>query len=380
MSRRAAWLLGLVVALSAAVRAQDRDPSEIEAELSELRERIQLIQRDIEQRREAAQSEQAALADVERELATLARTLRETDASLEQVAADVEALQRQAESLREQIDTQRSRLADQLRAAYRLGSQSRLRTLLNAEDPNRISRQLAMHGYLGRARAELVDELTANQRQLDQVLGRTRERELELQTLSDRQRDAVAAQRDARDLRERALADLAERIRSDQARLEEQQAAAAELQALLEELSSVLADIPPESATRPFADLRGALPMPLAGRVRAAFADRRNADSAWLGWLIDADTGDEVRAVAYGRVAYADWLRGYGMMLIIDHGDGWMSLYGHNQALLADVGDWVEPGEAVALAGASGGETATGLYFQLRHQGEPVDPAPWVRR
>lgn len=380
MIRRVTWLLGLVVALSAPVRAQDRDASEIEAELDQLRERIQTLQRDIEQRRATAQTEQAALAEVERELAGLARTLRETEASLEQVVAEIDALRQQAESLREEIGMQRARLADQLRAAYRLGSQSRLRTLLNAEDPNRISRQLAMHGYLGRARAELVDELTANQRQLEGILERSRERERELKTLSARQRSAVAAQRDARDLRERALADLADRIRSDQARLQEQQAAAEELRALLEELSRMLADIPPELVSRPFAELRGALPMPLEGRVRAAFADRRNSDSAWLGWLIEADTGDEVRAVAYGRVAYADWLRGYGMMLIVDHGEGWMSLYGHNQALLVDVGDWVEPGVTVALAGASGGETATGLYFQLRHQGEPVDPAPWVRR
>ncbi|NKI35539.1 peptidoglycan DD-metalloendopeptidase family protein [Wenzhouxiangella sp. XN79A] len=380
MKRCAAWALVAALALPGLALAQPRDPAEVEAELAELRSQIESIAAQLAEQRETEQAEQAALAGIERELAGLARTLRETETALTRVRGEIQDLQDEAGSLQSAIETQRERLADQLQAAYRLGSQSRLRTLLNAEDPNRISRQLAMHGYLGRARAELVDALVDNERELARVLTTTRERELELEQLGERQRAALAAQQDAREARERALADLARRIRSDEAQLAERRAAAAELQDLLERLSSVLADIPPELAARPFGDLRGALPMPLDGPVRAAYADRRNADSAWLGWLIEAETGDEVRAVAYGRVAYADWLRGYGMMLILDHGDGWMTLYGHNQALLADVGDWVEPGQAVALAGASGGEGATGLYFQLRHQGEPVDPAGWLDR
>lgn len=380
MKRRTAWALSATLALPALGLSQDRDAAEIEAELDALRSQIEAINAQIDQRREAAQDEQAALAAIERELAGLARTLRETEDALGRVRAEIDDLLAAADELRSTIADQRERLDDQLQAAYRLGSQSRLRTLLNAEDPNRISRQLAMHGYLGRARAELVDSLVRNERELDRVLAATRQRELELERLGERQRTAVDAQRAARDVRARALAELAQRIRSDEARLAERRAAAAELETLLEELSDVLADIPPELDARPFDELRGMLPMPLDGPVRAAYADRRNADSAWQGWLIDAEIGDEVRAVAYGRVAYADWLRGYGMMLIVDHGDGWMSLYGHNQALMADVGDWVEPGETVALAGASGGESATGLYFQLRHQGEPVDPAPWIAR
>lgn len=384
LAARIAALLAVLVAgmLTLPVAAQDapRDAAEVEAELRQLRERIAAITEQLGERRAAADAEQDALAEAERRLAGLARTLRETEAALDVVRADLDALRRRAIELEQQVEDQRSRLADQLQAAYRLGSQSRLRTLLNAEDPNRISRQLAMHGYLGRARAELVDALIASRRELDAVLETTRERELELATLGERQRSAVDAQRDARSERANALAALQARIRDDEQELAQRQSAVAELAALLERLSSVLADIPPELAARPFAELRGALPMPIQGRVRAAFADRRNAESTWQGWLIDAETGDEVRAVAYGRIAYAEWLRGYGMLLIVDHGDGWMSLYGHNQALLADVGDWVEPGQVVALAGASGGEAATGLYFQLRHQGEPVDPAPWVRR
>lgn len=374
-------LAGALVACGAAL-AQDerRDSSEIEAELAELRAEIEAIREALEERRSLVDDEQAALAAAERELAALARDLRETEAALEQARTAVAELRDRADALEARVDAQREELAAQLQAAYRLGSRSRLRTLLNAEDPNRISRQLAMHGYIGRARAELVDELTASRRDLDAVLETRRQREQELVALRQRQEEALDAQRSAREEREIALAVLRDRIRTDEARLEERRTAAAELESLLARLAGALADIPPELAAPPFAELRGALPMPVPGRVRAAFSDARNAEAAWQGWLIEAETGDEVRAVAYGRVAYADWLRGYGMMLIVDHGDGWMSLYGHNQALLADVGDWVEPGQVVALAGTSGGEARAGLYFQLRHEGEPVDPARWIRR
>ncbi|MBY6205715.1 peptidoglycan DD-metalloendopeptidase family protein [Halomonas denitrificans] len=370
----------LVVAPPAPAQVSQREASEIETELAELRAEIEAIRETLEQQRSVAADEQDALAASERELAALARDLRETESELSEARAAVAELQDRAEELQLRIEEQRERLAAQLQAAYRLGSRSRLRTLLNAEDPNRISRQLAMHGYLGRARAELVDALIASRRDLDAVLDARRERERDLAALVERQQASLAAQRSAREEREIALAELRERIRTDEARLAERRTAAAELETLLDRLAGALADIPPELAAPPFADLRGTLPMPVPGRVRAAFSDARNAESTWQGWLIEAETGDEVRAVAYGRVAYADWLRGYGMMLIVDHGDGWMSLYGHNQALLADVGDWVEPGQVVALAGSSGGETRAGLYFQLRRDGEPVDPARWIRR
>ncbi len=382
-----ALALAATAGLSVEVLAQEtratgaqRDPAEVEAELADLRAEIEAIRESLDERRSRADDEQAALAAAERRLAVLARELRETDAALALARNAVVELSDRADALQDRVDSQRDRLAAQLQAAYRLGSRSRLRTLLNAEDPNRISRQLAMHGYLGRARAELVDALVASRRDLDAVLDTRRRRERELVSLRERQQDALDAQRSAREEREIALAELRDRIRSDEARLEERRTAAAELESLLARLAGALADIPPELAAPPFADLRGALPMPVPGRVQAAFSDARNAETTWQGWLIEAETGDEVQAVAYGRVAYADWLRGYGMMLIVDHGDGWMSLYGHNQALLADVGDWVEPGRVVALAGSSGGETRAGLYFQLRHEGRPVDPARWIQR
>ena len=149
---------------------------------------------------------------------------------------------------------------------------------------------------------------------------------------------------------------------------------------LLERLRDVFADIPrkPDGA-EPFASLRGRLVMPVRGQVSTRFGGSDANGRRISGWLIDAASGSEVHAVARGRVAYADWLKGYGLLLIVDHGDGWMSLYAFNDALLKDVGDWVRSGDPLATVGSSGGQGRPALYFELRRNGQPQDPKPWLR-
>jgi len=353
---------------------------EVEAELEQLREQIQTISERLEREREQRKSEQAALARAEQELARLALELRRTRERLAQARARELKLLARAEQLEAATRARRAALAEQLRIAYRIGLRSRLKALLNQEDPAEISRVLALHGYLGRARMDAIAALAAELEQLQQVRAEQRALALELQALADRQAAARSEQDRALLNRQAALEALEDSIRGRTARLAEMRDSAAELEALLAELASALADIPPGTEIEPFADRKGALLIPVDAPLRAAFADRRSGDVTWQGWLIEAEPGQTVRAVAYGRVAYADWLRGYGMMLIIEHGDGYMTLYGQNQSLIAEVGDWVAPGDVIALAGNTGGNAAPGLYFQIRHKGRPVDPAGWVAR
>jgi septal ring factor EnvC (AmiA/AmiB activator) len=156
----------------------------------------------------------------------------------------------------------------------------------------------------------------------------------------------------------------------------------ARLQRVLATLRRALADLPRGfDAEKPFPTQRGHLPWPASGSVKAAFGARRGVgELKWNGILIAAPEGRAVHAVHRGRVAFADWLRGFGLLMIVDHGDGYMSLYGHNQHLLKEVGEWVEAGEAVASVGASGGRAESGLYFEIRHDGRPVDPVRWLAR
>lgn len=373
-------LTTILVFARPALAFQNQTPDQVQAELDALKQNIDSISRRLQAERARHESEQAALASAEQALARIALELRSTRADLETGRDRERELLLRAEQLEAAVDARRQKLAEQLQIAYRVGRRSRLKALLNQEDPAEISRVLALHGYLGRARLDAIAALDAELQRLEVVREEQRRVASNLQSLAERQAAARADQNAALVQRQSALDALENSIRDQAQRLAGMRQAATELEALLTELASALADIPPETRIAPFSELRGRLPMPVDAPVRAAFSDTRSGNLSWQGWLIETEVGTPVRAVAYGRVAYADWLRGYGMMLIVDHGDGFMTLYGQNQSLIAEVGDWVAPGDTVALAGNTGGNSAPGLYFQIRRDGQPVDPAGWVNR
>ncbi len=183
-----------------------------------------------------------------------------------------------------------------------------------------------------------------------------------------------------REQRRTLLAELDERIDNEESRLKELERNQHDLEMLVERLTDVLADIPADLGKHlGVTGQKGRIPMPVAGPVRHAFGQSRGGGLHWQGWLIAAVAGTEVSTIAYGRVAYADWLRGYGLLIIIDHGEGFMSLYGHNESLLYEAGDWVEPGEIISVIGVRTGSDQ-GLYFELRRNGKSVDPDVWLAR
>ncbi|OAB56815.1 hypothetical protein AY599_06505 [Leptolyngbya valderiana BDU 20041] len=261
---------------------------------------------------------------------------------------------------------------------YRQGGQSRLKLLLNQDDPRTLNRQLAYQGYLSRRRLAVVEDLQSTAASLQANRDRLLEERTELERLAARQDANIRRLAEARGVRESALEVIERRVQTNQEQLVELQNDERELARLLDQLAASLADIPPDADVPSIADLRGQLPRPIAGQPRHRFGDRRSGELTWNGWLIPAETGTDVEAIGHGRVAYADWLRGYGLILIIDHGDGFMSLYAHNEALLRDVGDWVNPGEVIASVGNTGGVETTGLYFELRRNGDPINPARWL--
>lgn len=378
----ARWLIvpaALLAVLSSAA-FESQSPEEIEARLENLQEEISSIQQRLDRNLGERDRRMEDLATAERRVSSARRSVRETAATIEQTSADITELERRRESLEVEASGHAASLARQLAVAYRHGTDSRLKMLLNQDDPRRLSRQLAYHGYLSRARLDAMEQLNQSMA----ALVNTRQ---ELETQHDRQRQLLTRREaELTDLeqalgeRETALAQLEGRIRDDRDRIADLEEDAAELTRLLEELAAALADVPPDFEVSPFSELRGSLPVPVDGPVVRSFGDRRGGDMQWSGWLIRADTGEAVQAVAHGRVAYADWLRGYGLLLIIDHGEGFMSLYAHNESLLRDVGDWVNPGETIATVGNSGGANEPGIYFELRQDGRPLDPVGWVAR
>ena len=197
----------------------------------------------------------------------------------------------------------------------------------------------------------------------------------------DEQAGQLLAMKTSQDQRRELVAKLTAELQDQGRQLARLQSDERELNALIKGLEQALADIPVEHPQQmQFAALRGRLPWPASGRIVSRFGTPRLGGLFWDGVMISAPEGREVRAVHHGRVAFADWLRGLGLLMIVDHGDGYMTLYGHNQSLFKEVGDWVEADEAIALVGSSGGRERAGVYFGVRFKGRPVDPAKWCRR
>jgi septal ring factor EnvC (AmiA/AmiB activator) len=255
-----------------------------------------------------------------------------------------------------------------------------LKLILNQASPAQLGRMLAYYDYINRAQVskisglkEAINTLDAMQQSIDQELSR-------LEMVQTEQRAVMDELDQQRNQRRILLAELDERIDNEESRLRELERNQQDLETLLERLTDVLADIPADLGKHlGIARQKGRIPMPVKGPVRHAFGQSRGGGLHWQGWLITAMAGSEVSTIAYGRVAFADWLRGYGLLMIIDHGEGFMSLYGHNESLLYEVGDWVEPGEVISVVGVRTGDDQ-GLYFELRKNGKSVDPAAWLTR
>lgn len=309
----------------------------------------------------------AAQADT---LAAASRAVRDTEAAIAGKQQALEKLGKERDAIEQRLDGQRAALAELLRATYALGRGSDLRLLLGDEDIARIARALAYSRYFQRDRVARIRSLLEDMARLDEIqaaLAAERKalenKRAELATRAQTLEDERAQQR-------RLLAQADAELKSQEQRLAALKQDQKSLNALLESLRNVFADIPKAlPADTPFKRLRGRLPWPAPGALRDSGAGVR----------IAAARGSEVHAVAHGRIAYADWLRGYGMLVIVDHGNGWMSLYGDNESLLHGVGDWVDAGDAVGTAGATTGANA-GVYFELRHNGKPVDPRPWLAK
>ncbi|RMG35548.1 MAG: hypothetical protein D6720_06945 [Gammaproteobacteria bacterium] len=262
-----------------------------------------------------------------------------------------------------------------------MGRQERLRLVLDQDDPGEISRLLTYYDYLNRERVRRVSDIRRRLQALRQTQKALEQEQARLAALEQAQRERKRALEAEQLTRRRLVAKLAAEIEGQGARLTRLQRNEQQLQLLLRNLQDALADIPAETVQQtPFPKMRGKLPWPVKGVIRKAFGDPKIGQLRWDGVMIAAPEGREVRAVHAGRVAFADWLRGFGLLLIVDHGDGYMTLYGHNQSLFKEPGDWVQKGETIATVGDTGGRRETGIYFAIRRNGKPVDPLRWCRR
>jgi septal ring factor EnvC (AmiA/AmiB activator) len=321
------------------------------------------------------------LREAELALTGITGELAELERDVQQARDRRDALEVQLEERRAALSAEREALAAQLVAIYKAGPSPPLRLLLMQENPAEMTRLLTWQSYLSRYRAaeverlgEAVSSLTALREARDAETAR-------VEALADQRRRRVTALEQVRQERADLVAALDADIRVISLEIDQIEARERELVRLLEDLAELFSDVPAAELAEPFGKRRGKLPWPLEGELLADYgADRVGKALRWKGLLIGSERGAPVQAVAHGRVAYADWLPGLGLLMILEHGDGYLSLYGHNDALLREVGDWVAPGESIATVGDSGGQPRPALYFEIRSGRQQLNPQLWFAR
>ena len=277
-----------------------------------------------------------------------------------------------------QLEENRAALAGQMRAAYLIGRQEPFKLLLNQKDPALAGRMFAYYSYFGRARAGQIRLIEDDVRRLAELDAELEAEDAKLAELEKEQRAQLGDLEQARERRNHVLVSLEVQSRSRAQNLERLRAQQSGLEKLVRELRAAMQRFPVEGNDA-FTRLRGKLAWPVSGHLVARFGDTRAGGVRWDGVLVATERGAPVKAVCQGRVIYADWLPGLGLLAIVDHGDGYLSLYGHNERLYKAAGEQVVAGDTIAAAGDSGGSPRPELYFEIRKGGKPVDPRPWFR-
>ncbi|MDR1936647.1 MAG: peptidoglycan DD-metalloendopeptidase family protein [Candidatus Accumulibacter sp.] len=408
-------LLSSVLAAPASAR-EDAPVSPTRAEVSEKRSDLIELRAQIESLRKemaAAEGQRVSAADqvkdVEREISTTQRELRALSGQKSRLQTTLKDLGQQARELAERLDELQAQMESLVYRRYLQGQPDALRLLLNGEDPNQMARDLYYLGVIARARQQLQSETRSLLEQKQTLSETMRERAGELSSVEARQKGQHARLLAQRAQRKEVLARISSKIaqqRKEIGNLQRDEQALARLIVRLDRIIAAQAEArrqgaaktapgarapAPESASGTvnehtpealpdgqFAALKGRLRLPVRGTVTNRYGGARQEGSTWKGLFIRAAQGSEVKAIAGGRVVFADWMRGFGNLMIVDHGGSYLSVYAYNDAMLKQVGDEVRGGDSIAAAGNSGGNPESGLYFELRHQGLPVDPMKWV--
>jgi septal ring factor EnvC (AmiA/AmiB activator) len=360
--------------------AADSGQAEIQEErLQQLRSRISDLKIELGSMHGKKSAVETDLEKAEREIGAVASTLHQLDQKIERTQARLDELIHERQDRQQQLQAIQVMLARELRSAYVMGEQEQVKLLLNQDDPAAIARLMVYYGYFSRARADRIRGMKSAIDDLTRIGREIRDQKSGLENLKEEQIAESDRLQGIRSQRKQVLTRLQAQLEQKSTELNALQRDEQNLQQLVESLRRTLRAIPPAAAKyKSLSPMKGTLVWPVEGPIGMRFgALQADGKLRSRGVLISASAGADVHAIASGRVVFADWLRGFGLLLIIDHGKGYMSLYGYNRSLFREVGDSVEAGEVIAAVGDSGGRDRSGLYLELRKDGRPFDPVPW---
>ncbi|WP_372870606.1 murein hydrolase activator EnvC [Shewanella sp.] len=378
MSQRILWKAGTIAGfLLLSLPLQADDLARRQAELKTLQSQIAKQQNALKDTSKQREQLQTLLRKDEEAIAATAKAITQTRGKLKTVDGKLEGLRVRSKELNALKTTQQQSLSKQLASAYLAGNHDYTKMLLSQQNPATIERMLAYYQFLNNARIKAINELKNTMNELRQNHADQLDEQEKLTQLAAAQQQQAKRLENEQSQRQATLKELQKNLSSRGAELEQLQIEEASIKRVLEQVAKSTKSSGKLSG---LASEKGKLRWPTKGHLTESFGGARSGQIKWKGVLLSAPEGQDIKAISDGKVIYADWLKGFGMVLVLDHGNGYMSLYGHAQALLKGPGDSVSSGDTIALVGRSGGQTQPGLYFEIRHKGQAVDPANYCRR
>jgi septal ring factor EnvC (AmiA/AmiB activator) len=381
-----ALLLPLSLPVSA---ASDNEPDGVssskqklsDAHLKKLRTDINELQSFLKKAHDNHKELVNSLRRSDESVAKISKQVNALKKSLKEERARLKKLQSEQRSLNLNKSSQQSTLEKIVLATYKLGREPQLKLLLNQQDPSKLARNLSYLQYFNLAHQDKIKEYRSTLNRLDVVAVQVSKNKAVLQAQLSALKSTHTKLKDTQLLQQKNATALSNKIKGDNQRLARLQQDRQNLMSLLGKVEQVFMPYERSKESRPFTKLKGKLPSPVNVKPKRMFGMvQSNGKQQWEGWLYSANEGHHVQAIHHGRIEFSNWLRGFGLLTIVDHGQGYMSLYARNQALLRSVGDWVEAGDIIAKLGRSGGYDKSALYFEIRHKGKPQNPRRWLKK
>ena len=372
-------ILCLFFSVNPAFSSQNDDMAQYQNRLETLQKSIAKIQKHLKGNKKQRSHVVTELKTLESKISKTSKKLKSLKKEIRRSHKQQKKLEHELAQLNRQLHNQRAALSEQMRAAYSMGNQQSLKMLLNQQDPAQAGRTQEYFNYLNRARNQQITSFITTIEQTKETETALEQTLLTQNSLLKTQKEKKKLRQKQRTKRQRLISELSDKIQNQESTLDSLETSRNKIEGLLKSLGELLADIPTSpTENKPFASLKGKLPWPAKGPFLSQFGQAKNqGDLKWNGILIKADYGTPVKVISHGRIAFSDWLQGFGFITIVDHADGYMSLYGHSESLFKQTGDWVRAGEAIATAGDSGGQPQSGIYFEIRSRGKPVNPSKW---
>jgi septal ring factor EnvC (AmiA/AmiB activator) len=371
----------LLACLAAAPLSAVDNKAVKEKQLKTLLHKIDKVKQAIDVKEDSKSRYITQLKKIEKNVGKVNLKIRKIDDQIKHRKTELAALRATRLEHQRRLSRENEYLAEQVYSAFTLGHQEKVKLLFSQQKPQTLQRNLVYYQYFSNARVALINTV---QTSIDKILETESLIRLAQNDLQKNQQ-ALAAQREQlkKDLGKRRtiIASLDKQLKSQGGSLTRLEDEATQLQKLIKSIEEIFNEAPDvEISRQAFARLKGKLAWPVEGKVRRLFGHNKPLSNLrWQGVIIEANSGSQVMAVSHGRVAFADWLRGLGNLIIIDHGNSYLSLYGHNESLFKGAGEWVEAGEVISSIGSSGGQKTPGLYFEIRKKGKPQNPTRWCK-